>query len=182
MKKRSSGIWFVALSLGAILALSLIAQASAQYPPPVGSLITGADDTTPDVGDDVGITATVLDEIGDPLADVDCTFSIADQPGSDASVDSGPFTTDSDGNVSTDLDTGSTEGTITVEATCGDLSAFVSVAAGAASAPPAAPPASLPDTGSGAGQDDAGWAYWLIAAAVVAGIGSLAIAWRRLRA
>ena len=182
MKEGSRGTWIAALLLGAGLALGLIAQASAQYPPPVGSVVAGVSDSTPDLGDAVEVTATVLDASGHPLADVECTFRIAEQPGSDASVDGGPFTTDSEGNVSTTLDTGSSDGTIAVEASCGELTALVSVAAGASVPPPAAePPASLPDTGSGGGGNGVPWHYWLIAAAVV-GLGSLAIAWRVARA
>ncbi|OGO50372.1 MAG: hypothetical protein A2148_12410 [Chloroflexi bacterium RBG_16_68_14] len=164
--------------MGAVLALGLLGQAWAQYPPPVGSLALAARDTTPDLGEEVAITASVLDENGEAAAGVECTFTIAEQPGDDAGVDPGPFTTDADGNVSTTLNTGSAEGAITVEATCGELSALVSVVAGAA----AAPPASLPETGSGA-QDSTNWAFWaLIAAGAVVGVSGLAIAWRLAKA
>lgn len=167
--------------------MSLFAQAWAQYPPVTGNVVLAAEDTTPDLGEEIAVTATLRDENGDPVADAQCIFSIAEQPGEDASVAPGPFTTDAGGNVSTTLDTGSTGGTIVVEAACGELSALVSVTAGAAAAPPgsipAAPPASLPDTGSGGESGGTGWALWaLIAAGVVVGLGGLAVAWRGLKA
>ena len=65
------------------------------------------------------------------------------------SVDTGPFATDARGNVSTTLNTGSAGGTISIEVTCRELSALVSVIAGAVAETPAAPPASLPDTDAG---------------------------------
>jgi hypothetical protein len=169
-----------------VLALGLAAQAWAQYPPVTGNVVLAAGDATPDLGEEVTLTAAVLDENAEPLAGVECSFSIASQPGDDASVDAGPFTTDANGNVSTTLDTGSTAGAIVVEASCGELSAQVSVVAGEAeppaSQPGAEPPASLPDTGSGAASSSAGWAIWAIAAAgVVAGLSGLAIARRWVR-
>lgn len=187
MRRRSIGTWLVALSLGAGLALGLFAQAWAQYPPVTGNVVLAAEDTAPGLDEEIAVTAAVQDESGSPVAGVECTFSIAQQPGEDASVAPGPFTTDASGNVSTTLDTGSATGTIVVEAVCGELSGLVSVAAGVAAAPPAsipaAPPASLPETGSGAEGGGTGWAMWaLIAAGVVVGLGGLAVAWRRVKA
>ena len=183
MTRRRMGSWFIALVFGVVLAAGL-SQASAQYPPVTGSLVLGAGDATPDLGGEVAVTATLLDEEGSPLAGVACTFGVAEQPGSDASVAAGPFTTDANGNVSTTLSTGSTAGTIVVEADCGELSAAVSVVAGAAAGPGAAePPASLPETGAGAGDRGMGWAFWaLIAGGAFVGAGGLLFAWRRVRA
>lgn len=181
MRRKSRGAWFVAVSLGVGLALGLITQAWAQYPPPGGSVVLAAADTTPGLGETVAIDATVQDEAGVPAAGVECTFSVAQQPGNDASVDAGPFTTDAAGNVSTTLNTGSADGTIVVEAACGELSAQVSVVA---TAQAAEPPASLPETGTGAEAGGTGWAFWaLIGAGVVVGLGGgLAVAWRRMKA
>lgn len=182
MTRRGVVVRLVVLSMGVALAVGVFGQASAQYPPATGSVVLGAGDTTPVLGDEVTVTATVLDENGDPQAGVACTFSIAQQPGSDASVDPGPFTSSASGDVSTTLNVGSTAGTVAVEATCGELSASVSVLASAGEAP-ALPPASLPDTGAGADGDASGWAFWiLVAAGASAGMGGLAIAWRRARA
>ena len=182
MKRRERTL-LGALGLGIVLAVGLLAQALAQYPPVTGNVVLAAADATPDLGEEVTLTAAVLDENAEPLAGVECTFSIASQPGDDAAVDPGPLTTDTNGNVSTTLDTGSAEGTIVVEANCGELSAQVSLVAGAAeppaSQPGAEPPASLPDTGSGAGSSSAGWPIWaLMAGGVVAGLSGLAIARR----
>jgi hypothetical protein len=106
------------------------------------------------------------------------------------------------------VNAGDTPGTIVVEATCGELSAAVSVVASciqtsgapsvslsgtgagvassrvAADCPPsspAAPPASLPDTGAGGdGTGGLGPAFWaLIGAAVLVGASGVALAWRR---
>ena len=176
------GTWIVAFAVGVGLALSLFGQAWAQYPSPVGSVVLAAEDATPGLGVAVDVTATVLGENGLPAEGVACTFRIAQQPGDGASVDPGPVTTDAAGNVSTSLQTGSTAGTIAVEAQCGELSALVSVVAEGA----APPPASLPDTGIGAKPEDGGgasWAFWgLIAAGMGIGLGGLATALRRTRA
>jgi len=177
------GTWIAAFTVGVGLALGLIGQAWAQYPPPVGSVALAAEDATPALGTEVDVTATVLDDSGVPAEGVDCTFRIAQAPGSTASVDPGPATTDADGSVSTTLNTGNTAGTIVVEAECGELSALVSLVASAGAEAP--PPASLPETGIGAQPDDGGatvWAFWgLIAAGVGIGLGGLAIATRRTR-
>ena len=181
MKKSNIGTWFVAVSLGVGLAVGLVAQAWAEYPPEDGNVVLAADSTTADLGEEVAVTATISDQNGDPAANVDCTFSISEQPGDDASVDAGPFISDADGNVSTTLDTGSTEGTIVVDVDCGDLSAQVSVVAGTA----AAPPASLPSTGIGAGAEAGStvWALWaLIAMGVTVGFSGLALGLRRSKA
>ncbi len=188
MNKKGMATWMVAAGLGVALALGLIAQAGAQYPPVGGSVTATVDDATPGVGEEVTVTATVVDEAGVPAAGVDCTFSIGDQPGDDATVDPGPETTDAAGNVTTRVDTGSTTGTIVVDVSCGEYSAQVSIAVSAeepAATPtslaeePAAPPASLPSTGGG-GLGVTVWA--LIGAGLVVGFGGLAIAWRRLNA
>ena len=80
------GTWIVAFTAAVGLALSLIGQAWAQYPPPAGSVVLAAEDATPGLGAEVAVTATVLDAGGLPAAGVACTFRIAQQPGSDASV------------------------------------------------------------------------------------------------
>lgn len=180
------GTWIVAFAVGVGLALSLFGQAWAQYPAPVGSVVLAAGDATPGLGVAVDVTATVLDESGLPAEGVACTFRIAQQPGSGASVDPGPATTDAAGNVSISLQTGDTPGTIAVEAVCGELSALVSVVASAGQQGAAPPPASLPDTGIGANPEDGGrasWAFWgLIAAGMGIGLSGLATALRRTRA
>jgi hypothetical protein len=180
------GTCTLAIVVAAGLAIGFGAPAAAQYPEQDLSLVLGAGDTTPQVGQTVTLTATVLDAGGAPAAGVSCTFSIADQPGSDASVAVGPYTTASDGTVSTDLDAGSTPGTVVVAADCEGLSAQVSLTVGASGGQPGAaqPPASLPDTGLGtSGDSGVNWLLWtLIGAGALIGASGLGFAWRRLSA
>ena len=145
--------------------------------PPPGAVTVAASDSTPTVGATVTVSVTVVDANGDPVGDADCTFSVVSQPGTDASVDDAPVTTDSAGNASISLNVGSTAGTIEVEADCGGITASVSVVAGTASASAsdgegeaAAPPASLPDTGSGSVVDE-GQSLRGIFVALLAGFG-----------
>ena len=95
-------------------------------------------------GQDVDVTVTIRDANGNTVAGVFCTFGVVSQPGTDASIDAGPATTDAGGQVTTTLHAGSTSGTVQVQAHCGavTLSASVEVAS--------APPESLPNTGTGA--------------------------------
>jgi hypothetical protein len=79
------------------------------------------------VGGEVEVTATVLDETGDPVAGVECSFSIHAQPGSDASVDPGPETTDAVGRATTTVSVGSTAGIVEVRADCDGISQVLSV-------------------------------------------------------
>ena len=164
-------------------------HADAQYPEPEGSVVIDVDDATAGAGQDVLVTATALDTSGNAVAGASCTFRIAQQPGADASVEAGPFTTNADGQVTTTLHTGSTAGPVVIEGSCvrpdcpGDgsgatagltagpggctLSANATVSVGAAEGPasPAAPPASLPDTGAGPGDGGNGWLAWAFLAA-----------------
>ena len=182
----------VALIAGA-LAIAPIERAGAQYPEPIGDVIIAVGDATAGPGEDVVVTATVLDENGAAVAGASCTFAIGGQPGTDASVQPGPFTTDAGGRVSTTLSTGSGEGEVVVEATCVqpdcpvdadgcDLSATATVSVGGQAAPPgsqAEPPASLPDTGGG--PDGAGGASGWAFVALGAGAALTAFAAHRLR-
>jgi len=173
----------VALIAGA-LAIAPIERAGAQYPPPIGDVIIAVGDATAGPGEDVVVTATVLDENGAAVAGASCTFTIGEQPGTDASVQPGPFTTDAEGRVSTTLSTGSGEGEVVVEATCVqpdcpagaedacDLSAEATVSVARQAAPPgsqAEPPASLPDTGGGpdGAGGGSGWAFFALGAGAV---------------
>jgi len=170
------------------LAVGAHSRADAQYPPPIGNVTIAVSDGTAGAGQDVGVTATVVDSNGDPAAGASCTFRIAQQPGADASVAAGPFTTNADGQVTTTLHTGSTIGSVVVEGSCVradcpgagsgatggltagqsgcTLSANATVSVGQA-APAAGPPASLPDTGTGIGRggDGGGWLVWAFLAA-----------------
>jgi len=179
MRVTSRIAWAVAIGLVLGLGVGLASRAEAQYPSPDGSVVLASADTTPGLAEVITISAEVQDEAGVAVAGVACTFQITQQPGDNATIDDGPFVTDGAGQVSTTLNSGTTEGVIVVEATCGDLSAQVSLIAGE----PAAPPASLPDTGNGVEADGTGWALRaLMAVSVVIGLASLVITWRRVRA
>jgi hypothetical protein len=182
MVRANVKVWMAALGLATALSVALVAQALAQYPPVHGNVVLSAGNGTLALGGRTSINATVVDEAGNAVSGLSCTFSVAQQPGSDASVDGGPFTTDATGRVSTTLNAGSAAGTIVVEADCGELSAAVSVVASGAQAP-AAPPASLPGTGAGGGAGGAGLAVWaFIGAAAMVGVGGVCFAWRRRKA
>lgn len=174
-------VWIAALGLATALMAALAAQAMAQYPPVRGNVVLTAEHGVLTPGGRTTINARVVDEAGNALSGLSCTFSVAQQPGNDASVDRGPFLTDASGDVSTTLNAGSAEGTIVVEANCGELSTAVSVVASAQT--PAAPPASLPGTGAGGGSGGAGPAAWaIIVAAVVVGVSGACFAWQRRKA
>ncbi|MEX2159436.1 MAG: hypothetical protein WEB04_08540 [Dehalococcoidia bacterium] len=170
------------------LGIGAYSRADAQYPQPTGSVVLGVSDGLAAAGQEVVVTATAVDTNGDAVAGASCTFSIGEQPGTDASVEAGPFVTDSAGLVSTTLNAGSTEGDVVVQATCVpagceegacELLAAATVVVGAAESP-AAPPASLPDTGTGSGDGGNGllaWAFLAVGASTV--LTALAVRFRR---
>lgn len=131
----------------------------AQYPPPVGSVSASAGSTNAAVGSNVTLTATVLNAAGQGVGGVDCTFSIASEPGTDATVGSKVKTvqTGPDGRAFDTLFTGSTPGVIIVRVTAGSFASNVvvtvanpAVSQGSAPLPPAAPLIILPpNTGDG---------------------------------
>ena len=136
--------WRLALLATALLlAATAWGTARAQYPPPTGNVTLTSSITAPQVGDTITITALVRDVAGAAVSGLACTFDIASQPGSDASVYPGPVYTDLTGAVTTTLQVGSASGPIVLNANCGDLSAQVSVVAGTAAA------VQLPATGEG---------------------------------
>lgn len=174
-------VFVVALAAFAGILLTNLAgaPASAQYPPAAGSVTVAAANASPTVGQTVSLAATVHDAGGAPMAGVSCSFSIGSQPGSDANVAPSNAVTDATGIATTGLNVGSTPGTITVEALCGELSTQISVAAGAAEAPSttgttAAPSATgatagqLPGAGSGPSQAAQSRTFFYWAALVLA--------------
>jgi hypothetical protein len=116
-------------------------------------------DDSPEVGDTVDLTVTVIDDAGNPVSGVECAFSITSQPGSDASLGADSGTTDENGIAAVSLDVGSTPGVIEVTADCGAFgSEVLEITVGAAGLPP---------TGmSGSGTSRA-WT-WTVGAALVA--------------
>ncbi len=117
-------------------------------------------------GREVEVTATVLDETGDRVAGVECTFSIHAQPGSDASVDPGPVTTDAEGRATTTLRVGSTAGIVEVRADCDGISQVLRVEVLPTVLTPTGPDSDGPGSGSAVA--------WLITA--LAGISAAAAA------
>jgi len=160
----------------AVLATALLLAATtaggttrAQYPPPTGNVTLTSSITAPQVGDTITITALVRDVAGAAVSGLACTFDIASQPGSDASVYAGPVYTDLTGVATTSLRVGSTAGPIIVGANCGDLSAQVSVVSGTAVA------VQLPATGEGPDSGDSSpfAGLWILLGVFVAGAGLL---------
>jgi hypothetical protein len=174
------GVWLSSLSLS---------PASAQYPPPTGSVVLAAGDASPTLGEAVSIAASVLDPDGAPVAGVSCSFSIASQPGTDAGLVSATAVSDTNGMATTELDVGSTAGPIVVEALCGELSGQISVVAGAAAEVPVEPAAAevtaseLPSAGFGPGEGAASTSlFWVAPAlALIAGSAMLYVSLRLRR-
>jgi hypothetical protein len=157
------------LATALLLAATAWGSASAQYPPPTGNVTLTSSITAPQVGDTITITALVRDVAGAAVSGLACTFDIASQPGSDASVYPGPVYTDPTGVATTSLRVGATPGPIIVDANCGDLSAQVSVLAGTAAA------VQLPATGEGP-DNEGGSVFtglWALLAACMAGVALL---------
>jgi hypothetical protein len=146
MKWSSIGVKLAGLTAGFLLVGMLGGTASA-YPPPTGSVSMSTSVLTPAPGSSVSISTTVLNQFGSPAFSLSCTFSIVSQPGTSAVVDAGPKMTDDNGVVTTNLNVGTTPGSVVVGANCGTLSGqvLVDVQAGA----PGAVQLRLPATGTG---------------------------------
>ncbi len=111
------------------------------------------------------MTVTVLNENGDRVAGVECTFSIHTQSGSDASVDPSLVTTDDEGKAATTLTVGSTVGTVELRAVCDGISQVVRVEV---------MPTTLPSTGTASNSSGGGSVVaWLVA--VLAGASAAAV-------
>jgi len=183
MRKLAAGLAAVfALSIlagGLILASEVRAQT---YPPPVGSLsVTAASTTT---GATTDVTATVLDESGNPVEGAEVVFRIVSQPGDDATWADGTLETtaltNASGVATAVLNAGSDTGSIIIETVSGAKTSQVTVAVEEEAG-------GLPPTGASPGSgSDGGVAAWQIAflvigAAVLAG-GLVIMARRNKRA
>ena len=170
--------------LVALMALTIAGgRASAQSPPPVGSVTTSLSDTTPATGTSVTCTCAVLDTVGNPVAGEVCEFTIVSQPGTDASLSSTTAVTNAQGIATVTLFTGSTPGEIVVEAQSRAVESRATAAAEAAT--PGAPtlpatPGAAPPTGAGQGDGGTPLALWLLAigAAGTLGLASLLVVLR----
>ena len=131
------------------------------YPPPVGSLSVEATSATTTTGGTSDITATVLDESGNPVEGAEVVFRIVSQPGDDATWSDGSqeitALTDASGIAMVVLSAGSNPGSIIIETVSGAKTSQVTVTVEEAA------PGGLPPTGaSPAGKGD-GVAAWQIA-------------------
>jgi hypothetical protein len=165
------GIGLVAITAG---------SAHADYPPTsAASIVVAATSPTVAPGGTTPIAAVVQDSTGSRVAGTLCSFAIASQPGSDASVADARATTNSNGIATTTLNVGSTPGSIVVNAQCGTISSATTVVAGA-SVSPAPARAGLPSTGTGTGTDGSASAMvWLVLGLMAfTGLGALHLARR----
>jgi hypothetical protein len=175
MRKAAFLTILIAIATAALTGAYVANEASAQsYPPPIGSMTVAADTTVPNVGANVGLSATVLDADGNPIANEDVTFTIASQPGNDAVLASRTGKTDQNGVVRVTLYTGTTRGEIVITVVSEAKTSQITLQAGGA----------LPPTGSVPVERDGGLAGWLVAliagaALIAAGMGALAIRARR---
>ena len=174
-----------AVGLGAILVMGLFVGALAvaegaraqSYPPPVGSLKVEAGTTAP--GTSSNVTATVLDNAGNPVQGATVTFRITSQPGSDAHWANGKLETtatiNAKGVAAAVLTAGTTAGNIIVETVSGEKTSQVVVAV----------QEGLPSTGGTPPQgSESGLPTWQIAFLAIAAAalaGGLAIMARRSR-
>jgi hypothetical protein len=170
-------------TIGLLVALAIAGgTASAQYPPPVGSVDTSLSDPTPGTGASVTCTCEVLDTVGNPVAGEVCEFTIVSQPGTDASLSSATAVTNAQGIATVTLFTGSTAGTIVVEAEARSIASQATASAEAATPVATVPatPGAAPPTGAGQGDGGTPIALWIVAigAAGALGVASLVIVLR----
>jgi hypothetical protein len=166
-------------TIGLLVALAIAGgTASAQYPPPVGSVTTSVSETAPATEASVTCTCKVLDTVGEPVAGETCTFTIVSQPGTDARLSSTTAVTNALGIATVTLFTGSDPGSIVVSSTARGIQSQSTVTTKAATpvatTVPATPGAAPP---TGAGQSEGGTPVlpWIMAigAAVALGVASL---------
>jgi len=170
MRKLAAGLAAVLvlgiLAGGLILAGEVRAQT---YPPPVGSLSVEAASTT--AGSTTDVTATVLDESGNPVEGAEVVFRIVSQPGDDATWADGSqettALTDANGIATAVLSAGSDTGSIIIETVSGAKTSQVTVEVAEAAG-------GLPSTGASPdSESDGGVATWQI---VFLAVGAAALA------
>ncbi|HEU4758765.1 MAG TPA: hypothetical protein VFT91_02170 [Dehalococcoidia bacterium] len=172
-----------AVMVGLLLIASLVAVSSrAQpYPPPVGSLTVAATSTTPSTGGTSTLTATVLDNSGNPVANADVVFEIVSQPGTDARFSNGQSSitakTGANGVASAVLSAGSAPGNVLVKMIAGDKTSQVTLQVQGAPGAPATG-GEPPSENSGGFSD---WRALLLAAGALVLVGGGAVLIRRRR-
>lgn len=163
----TAAVLAIALAAGLVWASAARAQT---YPPPAGSLSVEAAATTP--GGTTDVTATVLDDAGDPIEGADVTFTIVSQPGEDAHFANGSMTTtatsDANGIATAVLYAGADPGSIIIETQSGKQTSQATVAV----ADTEAEPSEVPATGGSPG--DGGIPLWQVAF-VALGLTALAL-------
>jgi ABC-type Na+ efflux pump permease subunit len=170
--------------LVALMALTIAGgTASAQYPPPAGSVTVSLSDPTPPTESSVTCTCAVLDSAGNPVAGELCVFTIVSQPGTDAYLSSTSAVTNAQGIATVSLYTGSTAGAISVSAEARSIeSQATAIAESGTPVAPTAPatPGAAPPTGVGQSDGGTSLALWLVAigAAGVLGLASLVVVLR----
>ncbi|HEY4685804.1 MAG TPA: hypothetical protein VII57_07145, partial [Dehalococcoidia bacterium] len=85
--ERLKGISILVFALAGVFLLS--ERATAQYPPPAGSVTATAGDPSPEVDSATTITSRLLGTGGVAVGGTLCTFTIVSAPGSDATLSSG---------------------------------------------------------------------------------------------
>lgn len=116
------------------------------------------------LNEEAALTVTIHTAGGKPASAVLCRFRIVSQPGSDASVPAAPALTDAHGQSTATLYAGGTPGTIGLEVTCGRVVLHGNVEVSAS------PPASLPNTGTGAKSDGPASPAGILALALAASL------------
>ncbi len=98
------------------------------YPPPPFYVTNAdADEAVVIAGASVPIGCEVKDARGGPVSGAVCLFTVASQPGADASVSQQSAVTDASGRATTTLQTGSTAGSVTVAVEAQGVSSQVEV-------------------------------------------------------
>src|SRR5262245_59837836 len=105
---------FVAAAVGFMAVFATSGTASAQYPPPGGSVLCVGTVTVPQTGSSFTVIAQVTNTAGQPLASQLVQFQIISQPGTSAFLSSNTGVTNSGGFAQTTLFTGSNPGQIVV--------------------------------------------------------------------
>ncbi len=179
---RSTRMFLTAAAIMGLLLAAVVLGATGRaqpYPPPVGSLSVATSTTTPSTGSTTTLTATVLDNAGNPVADAEVLFQIVTQPGADARFSNGQTSiagkTGPDGIATATLSVGSTTGNILVKMIAGDKTSQLTLQVQGA---PGAPPTGGEPPSEGAG-GPAGWQAVLIAAGLFVLLAAAVILVRR---